>query len=158
MALVFVFVKAFSPWKVYLHLNILAGQILFCRLSQSIFGRVNSAALEFVGICVLGLLLGLGAVAGAGGGTINVPVCLFLFQFTVKEATAFSNAAACVLSFIKFIYGRKKRDPKKENKTLIGKFYTPSNCKNYRFQKCFNEVFDDRWKHLDRKYFPESTK
>jgi uncharacterized membrane protein YfcA len=79
--------------------------------------------LEFVGISVLGLLLGLGAVAGAGGGTINVPVCLFLFRFTIKEATAFSNAAACILAFIKFIYGRKKRDPKKKTKTLIGNFY-----------------------------------
>lgn len=76
--------------------------------------------LEFVGIGALGLLLGLGAVAGAGGGTINVPVCLFLFRFTVKESTTFSNAAACILAFIKFIYGRKKRDPNKKNKTLIG--------------------------------------
>ena len=46
-------------------------------------------------------------------------------MFTVKEATAFSNAAACILAFIKFIYGRKKRDPQKKNKTLIG------------IQKCF---------------------
>ena len=83
--------------------------------------------MEFIGISVLGLLLGLGAVAGAGGGTINVPVCLFLFQFTIKEATAFSNAAACILAFIKFLYGRKKRDPQKKNKTLIGIFFFNNN-------------------------------
>ena len=48
-----------------------------------------------------------------------VPVCLLLFGFVSKEATAFSNIIALFLSLIKIVFSINKKDPKKPNKTLI---------------------------------------
>lgn len=65
------------------------------------------------------LLTGLGSISGISGGVITISFSLLFFNIVTKQATAFSNVISLCVSLVKTCFNISKKDPKKENKTLI---------------------------------------
>lgn len=74
---------------------------------------------EFFGFILIVLIASLAAAAGIGGGVIIVPVSLLFFNLSSKQAAALSNLLILVNAFFKYVFGMKRTDPLKKEKTLI---------------------------------------
>lgn len=69
--------------------------------------------LEFLGIYILAIIMGLNVMAGIGGGGIVVPLCMLLFGFDTKESISMSGFIIFLCSVSRFIVNRNQMHPAK---------------------------------------------
>lgn len=62
---------------------------------------------EFAGIYVLAVIMGLGTMAGIGGGGIVIPLLMILFGFDTKSSIAISGFTIFLCSVVRFIVNIK---------------------------------------------------
>lgn len=76
--------------------------------------------IEYAGIIVLMILLGMANIGGIGGGGLIIPVCIAMFGMSTREAIAMSNSTIFLGSATRFfLFSIKEKHPNDENKTLI---------------------------------------
>jgi uncharacterized membrane protein YfcA len=68
---------------------------------------------EFAGIYVLAIIMGLGTMAGIGGGGIVIPLLMILFGFDTKGAIAISGFSIFLCSVVRYIVNIKEMHPEK---------------------------------------------
>lgn len=74
---------------------------------------------ETTGMILLLALCLLAAASGIGGGALIVPILLMFFDFSTKEAIAFSNGLIFFTGAVKFFVALTRKHPTIEHKTLI---------------------------------------
>ena len=74
---------------------------------------------DIIGGCVLFCGMALAATAGIGGGGLNVPVLILLFNFEPKEATVLSNTAVLGNGLSQFFLNFRRSHPSDPTKPLI---------------------------------------
>ena len=60
--------------------------------------------LEFFGVAIISIIMGLSTMAGIGGGGIVVPLCMTFFAFTTKDAICISGFSILVCQVAKYIF------------------------------------------------------
>lgn len=63
--------------------------------------------LEFAGVIILPVLLGMANVGGIGGGGLIIPFLMTFWGFNTKEAIAISNMTIFVGAFTRYLYNYK---------------------------------------------------
>jgi len=74
--------------------------------------------MEFVGVVLLPILLGMANVGGIGGGGIIIPFLMTFWGFDTKGAIAISNMTIFVGAVTRFLYTYKNRHPDKPATTI----------------------------------------
>ena len=69
--------------------------------------------LEFAGVIILPVLLGMANVGGIGGGGLIIPFLMTFWGFDTKEAIAISNMTIFVGAITRYLYNYKQKHPEK---------------------------------------------
>ena len=88
-------------------------------LHKELFTGRGFSRRDLAGSLVLLSGMALAATAGIGGGGLNVPVLLSIFNFNMDEAVVLSNTAVLGNGFAQFLVNWRQRNPHDRRRPLV---------------------------------------